>query len=71
MYDGAIFVGGSVASLGVDCEEAEVTDEDNAMLKSKLDYYGVAHPGTFRKFVCARKLWNYDSLEPNERKLVL
>jgi glutamate synthase domain-containing protein 3 len=71
MYDGAIFVGGRVASLGVDCEEAEVTDDDNEMLKSKLDYYAVEHPGAFRKFVCARKLWNYDSLEANERKLVL
>jgi glutamate synthase domain-containing protein 3 len=71
MYDGAIFVGGSVKSLGVDCEEAEVTIEDSEMLDAKLGCYGVGHPGTFRKFVCARKLWNYDSLEPNERKLVL
>jgi len=27
--------------------------------------------GSFRKFVCGKKLWNYDSLEPAERKLVL
>jgi hypothetical protein len=26
---------------------------------------------SFRKFVCGRKLWNYDSLEPAERKLIL
>ncbi len=71
MYDGAIFVGGKVASLGVDCEEAEVTEADGEMLSSKLGYYGIESPGTFKKFVCARKLWNYDSLEPNERKLVL
>jgi glutamate synthase domain-containing protein 3 len=71
MYDGAIFVGGKVASLGVDCEEAEVTEADAEMLAGKLGYYGIESPGTFKKFVCARKLWNYDSLEPNERKLVL
>ncbi|HXY43402.1 MAG TPA: hypothetical protein VEH29_04385 [Acidimicrobiales bacterium] len=71
MYDGAIFVGGKVASLGVDCEEAEVTADDQEMLDHKLGYYGVEHPQVFRKFVCAKKLWNYDSLEPNERKLVL
>jgi glutamate synthase domain-containing protein 3 len=71
MYDGAIFVAGSVASLGVDCTEAEVTDADKEMLSGKLDYYGFGSAGPFRKFVCARKLWNYDSLEPNERKLVL
>ncbi len=71
MYDGVIFVGGKVASLGVDCEEVEVTPEDKAMLDEKLTYYGVGNPGSFRKFSCARKLWNYDSLEPSERKLVL
>ena len=71
MYDGAIFVGGSVKSLGVDCEEAEVTPEDAEMLDRKLGYYGIDRPEKFRKFVCARKLWNYDSLEPSERKLVL
>ena len=32
---------------------------------------GIEPPGTFRKFVCGRKLWNYDNLEPAERKLVL
>jgi hypothetical protein len=41
------------------------------MLEGKLGYYAVEHPDAFRKFVCARKLWNYDSLEPSERKLVL
>jgi glutamate synthase domain-containing protein 3 len=71
MYDGAIFVGGNVKSLGVDCEEGEVTAEDTEMLDRKLGYYGIDRPDTFRKFICARKLWNYDSLEPSERKLVL
>ncbi len=71
MYDGAIYVGGKVASLGVDCVEAELTADDSEMLHGKLHYYGIGNPGTFRKFICAKKLWNYDSLEPNERKLVL
>jgi methylamine---glutamate N-methyltransferase subunit B len=71
MYDGALFVGGAVASLGVDCEEAELTPADELMIGAKLSHYGVEAPGAFRKFVCARKLWNYDSLEPSERKLVL
>jgi len=71
MYDGAIFIGGSVKSLGVDCIEAELTDDDREILDRKLGYYGIERPDTFRKFVCAKKLWNYDSLEPSERKLVL
>jgi methylamine---glutamate N-methyltransferase subunit B len=71
MYDGAIYVGGRVASLGVDCVEAEITSEDEELLARKLRIYQLDSTGSFRKFVCGRKLWNYDNLEPAERKLVL
>ncbi len=71
MYDGAIFVGGKVASLGVDCVEAELTAADDEFLGRKLRIYGMKQDASFRKFVCGQKLWNYDSLEPAERKLVL
>ena len=71
MYDGAIYVGGKIASLGVDCVEAELTQTDEEFLARKLGIYGIEPPGAFRKFVCGRKLWNYDNLEPAERKLVL
>jgi glutamate synthase domain-containing protein 3 len=71
MYDGAIYVGGKVASLGVDCVEAELASGDHELLERKLRIYGMGPPGSFRKFVCGKKLWNYDSLEPAERKLVL
>ena len=71
MYDGAIYVGGQVTSLGVDCVEAELTPEDTELLERKLRIYGMGPQASFRKFVCGKKLWNYDSLEPAERKLVL
>jgi glutamate synthase domain-containing protein 3 len=71
MYDGAIYVGGKVESLGVDCVEAQLSDDDEEFLARKLRIYGIARPAAFRKFVCGRKLWNYDNLEPSERKLVL
>jgi glutamate synthase domain-containing protein 3 len=72
MYDGAIYVGGKVASLGVDCVEAALDEADLELLGRKLGIYQIdATPGSFRKFVCGRKLWNYDTLEPSERKLVL
>jgi methylamine---glutamate N-methyltransferase subunit B len=71
MYDGAIYVGGKITSLGVDCVEAELTADDDEFLARKLRIYGIEPPGVFRKFVCGRKLWNYDNLEPAERKLVL
>jgi methylamine---glutamate N-methyltransferase subunit B len=71
MYDGAIYVGGKVASLGIDCVEAELTADDDEFLDRKLRIYGIAPNPSFRKFVCGQKLWNYDNLEPAERKLVL
>lgn len=71
MYDGAIYVAGKVASLGVDCVEAEMTPADDELIDRKFRIYGLDRPSTFRKFVCGRKLWNYDNLEPSERKLVL
>jgi glutamate synthase domain-containing protein 3 len=71
MYDGAIYVGGKVASLGVDCVEAEMAPADDELIDRKFRIYGMGRPERFRKFVCGKKLWNYDNLEPNERKLVL
>ena len=71
MYDGTIYIGGKVTSLGVDCIEADLTPADRELLDRKLGYYAIERPDTFRKFVCAKKLWNYDALEPSERKLVL
>lgn len=71
MYDGAIYVAGRVASLGVDCVEAEFSAADQELIDRKFGIYQLPKPERFRKFVCGRKLWNYDSLEPNERKLVL
>jgi methylamine---glutamate N-methyltransferase subunit B len=71
MYDGAIYVGGKVASLGIDCVEAELTEDDDEFLARKLRIYGIEPNASFRKFVCGQKLWNYDNLEPAERKLVL
>jgi len=71
MYDGSIYVGGKVASLGVDCVEAELDGSDDEFLTRKLGIYGIEAPASWRKFVCGRKLWNYDNLEPAERKLVL
>jgi len=74
MYDGTIFVGGEVKSLGVDCVPAELTDLDRQWLKRKLGMYdllpaqGVEH---FKKYVAGKQLWNYDNLEPSEKKLVL
>ena len=71
MYDGTIYVGGKVASLGVDCVPGEWTDADTEFVERKFRIHGLGSPPEFQKFVCGRKLYNYDNLEPSERKLVL
>jgi hypothetical protein len=53
---------------------AELTDLDKAWLTRKLKQYsmmpdkGIDH---FKKIVAGKMLWNYDNLEPNEKKLIL
>jgi glutamate synthase domain-containing protein 3 len=71
MYDGVIYVAGKVKSLGIDCIPGEWTDADTELIERKFSIYGLGSPPEFQKFVCGKKLYNYDSLEPSERKLVL
>lgn len=74
MYDGTIFVGGEVKSYGVDAVEAELTDLDKAWLTRKLTQYGLMPDkgvDHFTKVVAGKQLWNYDNLEPSEKKLIL
>jgi len=71
MYDGTIYVAGKIASLGIDCVDGEWTDADTEFVERKFRIYGLGSPPELRKFVCGKKLYNYDILEPSERKLVL
>jgi methylamine---glutamate N-methyltransferase subunit B len=71
MYDGQIYVAGSVKSLGIDCVEGEWTDADTELIERKFRIYGLGSPPSFQKFVCGKMLYNYDNLEPSEKKLVI
>ncbi len=71
MYDGTIYVAGTVKSLGIDCVPGEWTEADSELINRKFEIHGLGSPPEFQKFVCGKKLYNYDSLEPSERKLVL
>jgi glutamate synthase domain-containing protein 3 len=71
MYDGELYVAGAVKSLGVDCVEGEWTDADSELIERKFRIHGLGAPPAFKKFVCGKQLYNYDTLEPSERKLVL
>lgn len=74
MYDGTIYIGGEIKSLGVDAVPAELTDLDRKWLTRKLTQYGLMPDkgvDHFQKIVSGKQLWNYDNLEPNEKKLIL
>jgi glutamate synthase domain-containing protein 3 len=74
MYDGTIFVGGKIQSLGVDAVEGEMSEVEAAWLEKKLKMYGLEAPNGVKnmtKIVSGKQLWNYDNLEPTEKKLVL
>jgi glutamate synthase domain-containing protein 3 len=74
MYDGTIYIGGDIKSLGVDAIEAELTDIDKDWLTRKLSQYGMMPDkgaDHFTKVVAGKQLWNYDNLEPHEKKLIL
>jgi glutamate synthase domain-containing protein 3 len=74
MYDGIIYVGGKIESLGVDAVDGEMSTLDVDWLSRKLHMYGLESPRgieNMRKIVAGKQLWNYDNLEPAEKKLVL
>jgi glutamate synthase domain-containing protein 3 len=71
MYDGTIYVAGKVKSLGIDCVPAEWSEADTEFINRKFEIHELGAPPEFQKFVCGKKLYNYDQLEPSERKLVL
>ena len=71
MYDGTIYVGGKIKSFGSDAVKAKLSSDDVFWLRRKLK---VAEIGSdfdvtrMTKVVAGKKLWNYDALEPSERK---
>jgi methylamine---glutamate N-methyltransferase subunit B len=71
MYEGTIYVGGKVKSLGIDCVPGEWAEADTELVERKFRIYGLGDPPELQKFVCGKVLYNYDSLEPSEKKLVI
>ena len=74
MYDGTIYVGGTIEGLGVDAVLSEINEQDINYLQAKLNLYNIKTPNgveKMQKIVSGKQLWNYDNLEPSEKKLVL
>ena len=71
MYDGTIFIGGKIKSFGSDAVKSKITSEDISWLKRKLKVAEIGSDFDFSKMtkvVAGKKLWNYDALEPSEKK---
>ena len=67
-------MGGTSEDLGGDAGEGEMTSLDAQWLSQKLGQYGLEAPNgveKMTKIVSGKQLWNYDNLEPSEKKLVL
>jgi glutamate synthase domain-containing protein 3 len=67
MYATTCFVGGTIGELGTDAVIEPLTEDDIAILRSTLASHFSAEerrtkpaPGTFKKVVAGRKLWNFD-----------
>jgi len=51
-----------------------MTDLEADWIERKLDLYGMKAPNGVRnlqKIVAGKQLWNYDNLEPHEKKIIL
>ena len=62
IYEAKLYVRGSVASLGADCIEKEMTDSHKAELAALLSKAGVnggIDPSEFRRYGSARQLYNF------------
>ena len=71
MYDGTIFIGGKIKSFGSDAIKSKITSDDISWLKRKLKVAEIGSDFDFSKMtkvVAGKKLWNYDALEPSEKK---
>lgn len=74
MYDGTIYVGGKIEDLGVDAVAEDMTDLDVVWLTRKLSLFDMQPENgveNMTKIVSGKQLWNYDNLEPSEKKLIL
>ena len=61
VYEARLYVRGSVASLGADCKEKEMTPHHLAKLTRLLAAANMdADPSEFRRFGSARKLYNFN-----------
>ena len=63
MYEGIIYVGGEIGSLGNDAKTEAISEEELIGLWNTLEENGIDDKPHFTKIVSAKKLYHLDSLE--------
>ncbi len=64
LYEGKIYVRGAIESLGSDAVQADLTEDDAAMLTAALAEAGMdARPDDFKKIVSGKRLYNFNTKE--------
>ena len=75
MYDGTIYIAGKIAEprrrCGVRRDDRARPRLARAQAQACTTCCAKGGVGGFRKIVAGKQLWNYDNLEPTEKKLVL
>jgi glutamate synthase domain-containing protein 3 len=70
MYEGSIYVGGKIGSLGADAKIEEVSEEDLIEIWDILESHGIDERPRFTKIVSEKKLYHYDALERLEKTVI-
>jgi glutamate synthase domain-containing protein 3 len=60
MYEAEVYVAGNAGALGNDAVVADTTRPELATLLAQLAAFGLPQPGSFRKILAGRRLWNFD-----------
>lgn len=71
MYDGEIWVAGTIKGQGTDTKVEEPTAEEVAEVTTLLARFDLDGDREWKKIVAGKMLYEYDKLEPMERKIAL
>ncbi|MEE8109847.1 MAG: glutamate synthase [bacterium] len=70
MYEGAVYVAGKIGGLGNDARLEDMDAGESEEVAELLDRYEISEKLTFKKIVCAGKLYHFDKLELLERQVI-
>ena len=67
MYEGVIYVGGKIDSLGNDAKLDKISESEIQLITTRLSKNGIKNKFEWKKIVSKKQLYHYDALEPMEK----